>query len=168
VDGPAGSGKTTLATALDRAFRDALRASGGDVEVATVHMDDVYDGWAGLASGMATIASSVVAPLRAGKPGRYRRYDWHRAAFADERVVDPCDVVIVEGVGAAGTDREGYDDAITVLVWVETPSEVRLSRGLARDGEQMRAHWVAWRTQEEAMFAREHTRDRADVVVDGA
>ena len=168
VDGPAGSGKTTLAGALDRGFRDTLRAAGGPAHVLTVHMDDVYDGWAGLAAGMATFASSVVTPLRTGEPGRYRRYDWHRAAFVEECIVEPCDVLIVEGVGAAGTDRGGYHDAITVLVWVDTPSDERLARGLARDGEQLRAHWLAWRAQEDAMFARERTRERADVVVGGA
>jgi hypothetical protein len=38
---------------------------------------------------------------------------------------------------------------------------------VARDGEHMRDQWLAWREQEEAMFARERTRDRADVIVDG-
>jgi uridine kinase len=161
VDGPAGSGKTTLAAALDRGFRDAL-APGGRVRV--VHMDDVYDGWAGLTSGMATVAGSIVGPLRAGRPGGYRRYDWHRATFAERVVVEPGDVLVVEGVGSGGS---AYDDVITCLVWVDTPSDVRLSRGLARDGEQLRAHWSTWRTREDAMFARERTRERADLVVEG-
>ncbi len=164
VDGPAGAGKTTLAAALDRGFREALRPS-GTAEVQTLHMDDVYDGWAGLTSGMTTVASSVVAPLAAGEPGRYRRYDWHRTAFAEEHAVPPCDVLVVEGVGSGSS---AYAAAITCLVWVETPSDVRLRRGLDRDGEQMRAQWLAWREQEDAMFARERTRERADLVVDGA
>ena len=50
VDGPAGAGKTTLAAALDRAFRDALRPS-VPATVQTLHMDDVYEGWAGLTLG---------------------------------------------------------------------------------------------------------------------
>ena len=29
-------------------------------------MDNVYDGWDGLEAGMATVAASVVGPLRAG------------------------------------------------------------------------------------------------------
>lgn len=163
VDGPAGAGKTTLAAALGRAFRDALRPSGA-AAVQTLHMDDVYDGWAGLTAGMATVASSVVAPLAAGEPGRYRRYDWHRAAFAEERVVPPCDVLVVEGVGSGGS---AYAAAITALVWVETPPDVRLRRGLDRDGEQMREQWRTWCEQEDAMFVRERTRERADLVVDG-
>ena len=161
VDGPAGSGKTTLAAALRRSARDLLPA-GGTVRV--LHMDDVYAGWSGMEAGMATVAASIVEPLRAGSTGRYRRFDWHRMEFAEEWVVDPVDVLIVEGVGSAGA---AYDESITCLVWVEAPPGVRLERGLARDGEQMRDHWVTWGAQEEAMFVRQRTRERADVIVDG-
>lgn len=160
VDGPAGSGKTTLAAALGRSFRDARR----DLSVRTLHMDSVYDGWAGLGAGMQTVATSVVGPLLEGRPGGYRRYDWHRSRFAEERTVPPCDVLVVEGVGSGGS---AYAEAITCLVWVATPSDVRLDRGLRRDGDDQHAHWPAWQRQEAEMFAREGIRDRADVVVDG-
>lgn len=161
VDGPAGSGKTTLGAAVRRAARDLLPADG---TVDLLHMDNVYAGWAGLETGMATVATSVVEPLRHGRPGRYRRFDWHAMAFAEQHVVNPVDVLVIEGVGSASA---AYDDAITCLVWVETPSDVRLDRGLARDGERLRDHWLQWREVEEAMFTRERTRQRADVVVDG-
>ena len=167
VDGPAGSGKTTLAAALNRGFRDALRSPGAAADRADVrllHMDNLFQGWSGLEAGMATLADDVVAPLRSGRAGRYRRYDWHRCEFAEERVVEPCRVLVVEGVGSGNA---AYDDAVTLLVWVETPSDVRLERGLERDGEQMREHWLRWREQEDAVFARQRTRERADVVVDG-
>jgi uridine kinase len=167
VDGPAGSGKTTLAAALNRSFRDALRGVGSPASrVRIVHMDSVYDGWAGLGAGMDTVASSVVRPLRAGLPGSYRRYDWHRSAYAEERVVTPCDVLLVEGVGSGGR-LDGYADAVTCLVWVATPPDVRLDRGLQRDGERQRQDWLAWQRQEADMFVRERIRERADVVVDG-
>jgi uridine kinase len=161
VDGPAGSGKTTLAAALRRAARNLLPA---DSSVALLHMDNVYAGWSGLEEGMETMAASVVEPLRHGRPGRYRRFDWHAMRFAEEHVVDPVEVLLVEGVGSAS---RAYDDAITCLVWVEAPADVRLDRGLVRDGDRLRDHWLAWREVEEAMFARERTRERADVLVDG-
>ena len=165
VDGPAGAGKTTLAGALARGFRDALRAAAADREqVRLLHMDDLFEGWSGLEAGMATMADDVVAPLRSGRPGRYRRYDWHRSELAEEVVVEPCQVLVVEGVGSGNA---AYDAAVTLLVWLDAPSDVRLERGVARDGEPMRDHWLRWRVQEDAMFARQRTRERADVVVDG-
>jgi uridine kinase len=161
VDGPAGAGKTTLAAALRRAARDLLPATG---TVRVVHMDNLYAGWNGLYAGMASAAASVVGPLRAGIAGRYRRFDWHAMAFAEERVVEPADVLVIEGVGSAAA---AYDEAITCLVWVEAPLDVRLQRGVERDGADLRDHWPAWAEQEAAMFGRERTRERADVVVDG-
>ncbi len=167
VDGPAGSGKTTLAAALNRSFRDELRSSvSTESSVRMLHMDNVYDGWAGLEAGMDTVASAVVGPLRTGRSGCYRRYDWHRSRFAEKRLVPPCDVLLIEGVGSGGR-LGGYPDAVTCLVWVAASSDVRLERGLQRDGERQREHWLAWQRQEAAMFARERIRDRADVVVDG-
>ncbi len=168
VDGPAGSGKTTLAAELRRGFRDALRGSGAvGPRVRLLHMDNVYAGWTGLQVGMRTVAQHVVAPLARGDAGRYRRFDWQAMAFAEERVVEPCDVLIVEGVGSGGVAHDGYAESVTCLVWVATPPAVRLARGLARDGEQMREHWLTFAAEEDAMFARERIRERADVVVDG-
>jgi uridine kinase len=155
VDGPSGSGKTTLAAAVVRILGDGAQV---------VRMDDLYDGWAGLEAGMATVATSVVARLRSGDAGRYRRYDWHRSAFAEERVVPPCEVLVVEGVGSGGSS---YDDAIGCLAWMDAPADVRLARSVARDGEVLRERLLAWQELEDAMFARELTRERADVVVDG-
>jgi len=167
VDGPAGSGKTTLAAGLRRAARDALRSPGSASHrehVELVHMDNVYEGWSGMERGMDVVARDVVGPLRENRPGRYRRWDWHRSTYAEEHVVRPVDVLLLEGVGSGNA---AYADAITMLVWVETTPELRLSRGLDRDGEAMREHWLRWADEEQAMFAEHRTRERADVVVDG-
>ncbi len=170
VDGPAASGKTTLAAAVRRRLRDTLTAPGrarGLSPVQVVHMDDVYVGWDGLAAGMATLAEGVVGPLREGRAGRYRRYDWHRDEPGPERVVPPSPVLLVEGVGAGSTAVGGYGDVVTLLVWVATPSDVRQERWAARDGTAMAAHASAWRSQEREVLRRERTAERADLVVDG-
>jgi uridine kinase len=157
IDGPSGSGKTTLATAVRRAARPALAD-----DVAVMHMDAVYDGWDGLAAGMATVASDVVGPLREGRCGRYRRYDWHEGRFAEEHLVRPRALLVVEGVGAG---NPAYADATTLLVWCDAPADVRLQRALARDGVETREQLLRWHAGEQEMFARERIRDRADVVL---
>ena len=92
------------------------------------------------------------------------RYDWEQGAYAEQHEVPSCDVLVVEGVGAGAAT---YDDVITCRVWVKAPRDARLARGLARDGEGMRQHWLSWRIEEDAMFDRERVEQRADLSVDG-
>ena len=158
LDGPAGSGKTTLAAAVEE-----LAGERG-LTVSLVHLDDVYPGWDGLPQVGEVLRRGVVEPLALGTPGRYRRYDWHRAAYAEEVAVPAADLVVLEGVGAGDP---GYAERVSVLVFVEAPEGVRLRRGLERDGAALEHRWRAWLPQEAALHARHRTRERADLVVDG-
>lgn len=159
VDGPAGSGKTTTAAGLVPA---AARAGS---RALVVHLDDLYDGWTGLDGSLwPRLSAQVLEPLRRGRPGRFQRYDWTVGAFADWVDVPVPDLLVLEGCGAA---QRAADASAVLRVWVEAPDDVRLQRGLARDGADARAHWLRWMSDEAAHFAREGTRGRADVRVDG-
>lgn len=158
LDGPAGSGKTTLAGAV------ALRCVTAGVRAHVLHMDDLYAGWSGLEGDLwPRLAAQVLEPLRRGRPGRYQRYDWHLGAFDDWVDVPVPDVLVLEGCGAGR--RAGACDT-GVLAWVEADDTTRLARGLARDGADARPHWERWMRDEAAHFAREGTRGRADLRVD--
>jgi uridine kinase len=152
VDGPAGSGKTTLAAAI------AAMAPGCRV----VHTDELLQGWRGLPDLAATV-EALLRPLAAGGPAEWRRWDWVADAWAESHVVRPGGLLVLEGVGCWSPD---VADLVGLLVWVEAESQARLARGMARDGEQMRAQWLQWRLDEGALFARLGTRGRADLVVD--
>ncbi len=154
IDGPAGSGKSTLSEEV------AAQHS-----VALVRMDDLLDGWRGLSGALPRVAQDLIGPLREGRPGSYLHYDWLAGRFSGVRVVRPVDLLVLEGVGSGGS---AYDDATTLLVWVEAPRELRVARGLARDEDLSRETWLTWMADEERVHARERTRDRADLVVDGS
>ncbi|MBF4163058.1 uridine kinase family protein [Nocardioides acrostichi] len=152
VDGPSGSGKTTLARALAASSPDAL----------VVHMDDLYEGWEGLA-GVAAQLSTLLEPLAAGRSGRYRRYDWLVGDWAEDVTVPPSPLVVLEGVGAGSAP---WRHLHTVLVWMQAPAPLRRVRGIARDGEVFAARWGDWARREEAHFATNGTRTHADLVLD--
>ncbi|MEZ5095367.1 MAG: 4-amino-4-deoxy-L-arabinose transferase [Nocardioides sp.] len=158
IDGPAGSGKTTLGDAVVKA---ASRRVG---TVAELHMDDLYEGWAGLGSVTERLTTNVLRPLAQGRPGRYRRWDWLASTWAEEHVVAPVELLVLEGVASAAA---AYADLVTTVVWVEADRALRLERGIARDGESMRAEWERWMRAEDALYAAQRTRDRADLLVDG-
>ena len=153
IDGPAGSGKTTLAAQLARALGATV-----------VHMDDLYAGWTGIDDGVEQLLRSVLAPLSHGEPGTYRRYDWVADAYAETVTVEPADVIVVEGCGSAST---GVDAFRPLIVWVEAPDDLRLARGMARDGAEALDHWQTFMTQERAHYAAHATPERAHVHLDG-
>ncbi|VTR78484.1 uridine kinase [Cellulomonas hominis] len=158
IDGPAGSGKTTLAAAVAA----GCVAAGASAQV--VHMDDLYAGWTGLDGDLwPRLSAQVLEPLRRGRPGRFQRYDWEAGRFADWVDVPVPDVLVLEGCGSG---RRDVAPVLGVLVWVEAEPATRLERGLARDGAGARPHWERWMRDEAAHFAREGTRGRADVRVD--
>lgn len=158
VDGPAGSGKTTLAAALAA----GVRAVGSSATV--VHMDDLYAGWTGLDGDLwPRLAAQVLEPLRRGLSGRFQRYDWLTERFADWVDVPRTDVLVLEGCGSG---RRAAARDLSLLVWVEADDVTRLARGLARDGEDARPHWERWMTDEAVHYGREGTRARADARVD--
>jgi uridine kinase len=160
VDGPAGSGKTTLAGALAGAF--AL--PGDDVEtVETLHMDDLYEGWGGLRPDLESrLARQVLEPLSDERPARWQRYDWSAGRFDSWVHLPVCDVLVLEGCGSGA---RAYDPYRTTLVWVEAQRDTRLARGLERDGEQARPNWLAWMELEETHFLVNGTRERADLAI---
>lgn len=159
IDGPAGSGKSTLAARFE------ARAKARDLNTFVIHMDDLYDGWAGAERGFALLRDHVLQRLSDGREGRYRRYDWNTGAYAELHVVPvTVDVLIVEGVTSCDRDADQWQ---SLRVWIETTNEVRLDRGIERDGEALRDHWLEWMRWERDHFATQSTRDRAQVIVDG-
>ena len=155
LDGPAGSGKTTLAAAVRRAVPR-------DVTCRVVHLDDLYPGWDGLRAGVEHVAEHVVAPAARGEAGRYLRYDWHAGAPGPWVDVPRVDLLVLEGVGSGAL---AYADLVTVLVWVEADDADRLARGVARDGVASREQLAQWMADEAPYLVEQRTRERADLVV---
>ena len=136
IDGRSGSGKTAYAA--------------GQFPGATVlHMDDLYAGWSGLRDAPTSLTEQVLSPLRKGEPAAYRRFDWHTGTFAETVIVEPADVIVVEGVGSsAAPATDLYDERI----WLTAPRHVRKARALARDGDTFAPHWDDWAAQEDVLF----------------
>ncbi len=155
IDGPAGSGKTTLASQLDGCLK------GCGLKVATLHLDDLYEGWTGLTRGLETrLLEQVIRPLATGQPARWQRYDWHTGAFTEWTELPSPDVLVLEGCGSGALAYASYT---SLLVWVEAKEKERIERGVRRDGPGVLPQWLAWMEQEAAHFATNRTRERAQV-----
>jgi uridine kinase len=160
IDGPSGAGKTVFAERL----AEALRREGVDPPV--VHTDDLLDGWADQVTFWPRLEAWVLAPLRAGRPGGYRRYDWLTGRFRPEWTsVPPAPVVLLEGVTAA---RAAIRPEATLSVFLSAPARLCLERAVARDGEAVRAYLEEWQRGEQRHFAAAATAEQVDLVVDTA
>jgi dephospho-CoA kinase len=112
---------------------------------AVVHTDDFATGEPGV-EWWPRLEREVIVPLSSGETAR------------------PMAAVVIEGVSSA---RRAAADRLAYAIWVDAPAELRLERGLERDGRDARPLWDAWMAEEDAHFAQDGTRARCDLVVDG-
>jgi uridine kinase len=153
IDGPAGSGKTTLGERL-----------GLEMGAQVLHADDMYEGWTGLATLWGILGTRVLEPLSRGEHAGFERWDWVASARAERIEVPVADALVIEGVGVA--QRAARPHA-SLVIYVDAPWPERLARGVARDGEAMRAEWEVWQCAEEEFLNAEGTSQASDIVVDG-
>ena len=167
IDGRGGAGKTRLAERLQAELGDAVvvavddfwlpsaKRPGREIVIADPGSD--YD-WRRL-------RDHLLVPLRAGRPGRYQRYDWPTDSLSEWHDVASSGTVIVEGVFSTRDELASYYDR---RIWVETPAELCLERGIERDGERGRDLWKnEWMPAYENYIERSNPRARADYVIEG-
>lgn len=167
IDGFGGSGKSTLADRIGDEVLLAEVATYDDLYLpesirpnflaSSVGIADAYD-WEALRDG-------VLEPFRKGDPCRYPVLDWETQEREMMGVSPHTRILIVEGVSCTRPElRDFYD----FRVWVTAPNEVRLARGIARDGEDMRGYWRdVWMPAEQIYFRSCHPDQKVDLIVDG-
>jgi uridine kinase len=151
IDGPGGAGKTSLAVYLAR-----------ELDAQVVHTDD-FASWENPVDWWPELIEKVLVPLARGQPACYTPSSWG-GPEREPVVVEPVDFVLLEGVTAS---REAFRPYLAYSIWVEAPRDVRLRRGLDRDGEAAREDWERWMAGEDAYIAREQPAEHADVVLRG-
>jgi len=151
VDGPGGAGKSSLADRLAR-----------ELDAQIIHTDD-FASWENPVDWWPDLIERALKPLAAGEPARYQPTSWG-GEQREPVVIEPSGIVILEGVTAS---REGFRPYLAYSIWIETPRDLRLQRGVERDGEHMRSQWEQWIEGEDRYIERERPAEHADVVLRG-
>ena len=153
IDGRAGAGKTTLAAR----FFDELSV---DKTVEVIHMDDLYDGWENaLDEGLTKTLESIVNAHNNNVSIKIDIFNWESMSFDSKRVINPVDLLILEGVGAG---QKVVRDAGATLYWLDIDAEVGIQRVLNRDGNQSASQMKQWQISQEIHFIRDKTRENAE------
>lgn len=152
IDGPAGSGKTTLAQQLSRELDGA----------SVIHLDELYEGWENAlgAELFERIHAWILKPIENGLPPKHLLFDWAAMAFTSWKEIVPTPVLIIEGVGSGHTSlRQNVAQAI----WVEADEELLLDRVVQRDGELVREQMLNWQVRELLYFDAHEVKKFADI-----
>jgi uridine kinase len=156
IDGPAGAGKTTLASNIHLALYQNFTST-------IIHMDDLYIGWEKALSVELTEVLSYIAQAHSqSQPISLSKFNWADSTFSPAEPIDDAQLIILEGVGSGQSAIREY---LSALIWIEIDESKGLSRVLERDGEGIRIQMQKWLMTQEQHFALEKTENAADFVL---
>ena len=153
VDGCGGAGKSTLAARIAAEINDTT----------VIHTDD-FASWDNPVDWWPRLLEQVLQPLAEGRPARYQRYDWEAAELAEWHDVPSTGYLLIEGVTSSRREFRPY---LAATIWVEATREIRLQRGLERDGVEARELWLGWQAAEDAYVQRDQPAAAANLIITG-
>ncbi len=157
IDGPSGAGKSTLASRLV-----------ARLDSATLVETDDFVSWS-KTNWWPRFDQEVLEPLLHGRDASYQIRDWKGDEFGTSlgpwKTSFAAATIVMEGITCT---RRAATARLNYAIWVEAPYELRLQRGLQRDGEDHRRLRLDTMSSQEKFFAEDGTRTRADIRIDTA
>jgi uridine kinase len=156
IEGPAGSGKTTLAKSLSGLLENCP----------IIHMDEIYEGWENALTPRTfhDIANWIINPLLESKSIEYFKYDWILEKRIEKVVINLPKLIIIEGVGTSSFDISKH---ACLKLWIEVNEETGIKRVLNRDGLHIQEQMKKWQTQESKFFIENNSKENSDIWIDG-
>jgi uridine kinase len=163
IDGRAASGKSQFAKELSEAYFQVDRQA-----ARTIHMDDLYPGWSGLAEGSVYLLTNILLPLANSRSANWQVWNWrknHRGAEEPgngRREFAGGTLLIVEGCGSISRLSCEHSD---FQVWIDADAEERRTRFSVRDGGKFDEFFGIWSYQEDEYYEREKSKQLAQLIV---
>ena len=155
IDGRAGSGKSTFAESLkQQLFRD------GESAPRVIHMDNIFEGWDGLALGSDYMVRFILQPLARQETASWQDWSWVKNQRSSWREFSGGTPLIVEGCGSLTERSKEHAD---ISIWLEASEETRRERWIQR--ERHLEKFDFWAAQELDFYAREKSQSLADLVI---
>jgi uridine kinase len=89
-------------------------------------------------------------PFNENRVIKYQRYDWPSDILKDWVIIPESSNIIVEGVFSGRKELTPY---YNLKIWIDCPDDIRLKRGVERDGLQIKEYWQnVWMKQEKEYY----------------
>lgn len=161
IDGRGGSGKTSFTKCLKELLPDFVFVSRDD------YFEPVEDKIVWGAFNKRRFKEDVIEYLKKGNKFVYKPYDWHASSHISERSIE-----VTKGICIEGYISFSFNIDWDLKIWVETPKQLCLERGLAREklpvAQAKKAWEEVWQPEEDTYIAKNKPKEHADIVIDGA
>ena len=155
IDGPAGSGKTTLAKELSSALDSCY----------TIHMDDLYEGWdSTLTPELTKKLQAILKSVNTENRIRFVPFNWLQNNFSPKVELPAPKYLIIEGVGSG---QIAIRDYVSLSLWIEVLPDIGLERVIKRDGPAVAQFMPAFIVAQDIHFEKEATKNSADYRLSG-
>ena len=156
IDGPAGAGKTTLASTISLALSPQLSTT-------VIHMDELYPGWHGaLGQELTKTLTWLTSCHKAKKPLLYSSFNWEANEFANPKSHPSTHLRILEGVASA---QIAIEETLATSIWLDLDPLVGYQRVIDRDGEKISREMTQWLVMQEQHFAADRTKERCEFLL---
>jgi uridine kinase len=159
VDGRGGSGKSTLTKYIAELLPEFIVLNGDDYFEPT----DGQVSW-GIFNDERFI-NDVIKPISKSNKFVYKPYDWHSYPHISERTIE-----VSEGLCLERCYSFLFELDWDLKIWVDTPKEECLSRGLKRESmprERVLIAWKEWQTNEDDYISDYNPSTKADIILSG-
>jgi hypothetical protein len=123
-------------------------------------MDHIYEGWEGLSAGSDYLVRFIVQPLAKRETASWQDWSWVRNQRVRWREFSGGTPLIVEGCGSL--TKRSQEHAL-ISIWLEATEEIRRVRWIEREGNDEKFDY--WAAQELVFYARETSKDLADIII---
>jgi len=156
IDGPAGAGKTTLASTLSLALSPQMSTT-------VIHMDELYPGWENaLGDELTKTLTWLTSCHKAKKPLLYSSFNWIANEFNPPKSHVSTQLLILEGVASAQLPIE---ESLATSIWLDLDPEIGFRRVIERDGENISLEMKKWLVTQEQHFAADRTKERCEFLL---
>jgi uridine kinase len=156
IDGPAGAGKTTLASTISLALSPRISTT-------VIHMDELYPGWeSALGEELSNTLTWLTSCHKAKKPLLYSSFNWEANEFANPKSHPSTHLLILEGVASA---QIAIEETLATSIWLDLDPLIGYQRVIDRDGENISREMTQWLVMQEQHFAVDRTKERCEFLL---